>query len=197
MILELDLHLLYKSGLSPNQFIFCDLLREGHYLILQKLIKTTGFVNKESITDLLSKKYVISNEYFNLNDFNSTIRFLSITDKFKSILPVKNNDPFQDILNLYPTKTLRPDGNTDYLKTGIKKCNTKYNNIIKRNPSKHELIVEALKYELNIRKKENTLKFMKRLPKWISDEEWEVFIQRMEDDNGNNKVNNNYGGNLL
>jgi len=196
MILELDLHLLYKSNLTPNQFIFCQLINEGHYLILQKLIKETKFINNEGVIDLLSKEYIVSNEYFNLNNFESTLRFLKSTEKFKKILPEKKDDPFEDLLSIYPAKIIRPDGSTDYLRTALKKCKIKYNNIVKRNASKHKLILSALEYELNIRKKENKLSYMKRLPKWLDDEEWQVYAQRMEDDK-NKTIDKSYGGDLL
>ncbi|HPJ00551.1 MAG TPA: hypothetical protein PLN65_06925, partial [Enterococcus sp.] len=47
-----------------------------------------------------------------------------------------------------------------------------YNNtIVKNSFRKHERILKALKYEIEIRTLEGSLKYMKRLPKWLNSEE--------------------------
>jgi hypothetical protein len=87
----------------------------------------------------------------------------------------------------YPTKVTRPDGTTDYLRSDLKRCKKKYNNITNGKLKKHIEILNALKFEVETRTKEGNLKYMKRLPKWLMEEGWTLYQERMNDTTNQNK----------
>lgn len=183
MIIEVDTEVLRKSNISILQYFIGYFLLTKEFKKLAKLItEEIGFdIFKTLIADLESKSFM-----HNMNDnTQKEWSYDSIIVRNKFIELVKDyqaEDMFDELLKIYPIKVQRPDGNMDYLRTDVARCRKMYNNtIIKKSFKKHEDIIKALKFEIEIRKKEDSLKYMKRLPKWLASEDWKVFEERMKD----------------
>ena len=63
-----------------------------------------------------------------------------------------------------------------------KRCKKIYNNIISGNPSKHRFIIKCLEKEIEYRESHGSMRFMKRMPTWLSSEAWTTFTDMAEDD---------------
>ena len=181
MNVEIDTTLLLKNHINANQFMLAYLLFKQEYTILENLIQE---IDKKTL--ILDIKYLEDNRFIhNLNlklDINSDIDFSSIIvrNKFSSLFKA-DVDLFEEFLSIYPVKVQRPDGFFDYLRTDIKRCKRRYNQIVAGKLTKHERLIEALKYELKTRELEGSMMYMKRLPKWLSSEDWKIYEERMND----------------
>lgn len=178
MTIEIDTDLLLKHNLNANQFMLAYLLYKGEYTIITDLIES---VDKNTLKSDLEH---LENERF-VHDLNTgtelDLSSIIVRNKFMSLFKA-DVDIFEELLELYPVKVQRPDGFYDYLRTDAKRCKARYNRIVAGRMSKHDRILKALKYELDTRKAEGSMMYMKRLPKWLSSEEWKVFEERMKDD---------------
>ena len=172
MILEIDLNQIANSKLSGNQFIICYLLFLKHFDYLNMYLTANNFIFfKEDIEYLMNNEYVTRYQY----DEPLNIRGFSVTAKFINLVSNGKEDYFDEFLAEYPVSVLRGGGIVDYVRTGISKARIKYNMITRKNRSKHEHIVKCLQYELRKRESENSLGFLKKLPKWLEDEEWKAY----------------------
>lgn len=189
MTVEIDTNLLLEYHLNANQFMLAYLVYKEDLSTLSELIKN---IDKET---LLSDLRVLEECRFihNLNSDDGIIDLSNIIIRNNFIVLFKQDiDIFEEFLDLYPVKVKRPDGFYDYLRTDTKRCKRKYNQIVAGKMAKHNRLIKALKYELDIREKEGSIMYMKRLPKWLSSEEWKIFEERMKDDT-NTESNQSYG----
>ncbi|HKL75088.1 MAG TPA: hypothetical protein VJ881_03385 [Halanaerobiales bacterium] len=191
MRIEVDTELLFKYNITPNQFILIYLI-SNESKVLKDFI---NLVNKDELKkdlEVLEKVNFIHNlNTDNKLDFSNIV----VRDEFLNLINLKV-DLFQELLDIYPIKVRRPDGFYDYLKTDSARSRKRYNQLIRGNRLRHHKIIEALKYELKIRQKEGSMMYMKRLPKWLSSREWEVFEERMKDEEKEVESIGTYGTNI-
>lgn len=188
MKIEVDTELLLKYNITANQFILVYLISKE-----SKILK--DFINLVSKDELIKDLKVLEERNFihNLNTTNkSDVSNVVIRDEFLNLINVKI-DLFQELLDIYPIKVRRPDGFYDYLKTDSSRSRKKYNQMLKGNKLQHNKIIDALKYELKVRQQQGSMMYMKRLPKWLSSEEWQVFEERMKDEKNEEKLISTYG----
>jgi len=191
MRIEVDTELLFKYNITPNQFILIYLISNE-----SKILK--DFINLVDENELKEDLKVLEKINFihNLNT-NDKLNFSNVVvrDEFLNLVNLKA-DLFEELLDIYPIKVRRPDGFYDYLKTDSARSRKRYNQLVRGNKLKHRKIINALKYELEIRQKEGSMMYMKRLPKWLSSREWEVFEERIKDEEKEVELTSTYGTNI-
>lgn len=191
MIIEVDFDLLHELKLTANQFLLAYLIYKQDYQTIIKFIADTDekYV-REDIQKLELKSYIS-----NLNSSGALEpSALVARNKLNSIFQ-EEKDVFEELTEIYPVKVLRPDGYNDYLRTDMKRCRKIYQNILGASKLRHKAIIKALKFELEVRDREGTMKYMKRLPKWLAAEEWKVYEDRMNDKEDTNEPSS-YGTTL-
>jgi len=105
-----------------------------------------------------------------------------ISNTINNPVSISPNIYFEEFWNIYPSH----DGygqfkRTRSLKANKEGCNTKYNQYIKSG-IKHGDIIKALEFEIEDRKKSNSMKFMKNSLTWLNQKEWEVVNEMIEKD---------------
>ena len=194
MIIEIDTLVLEREKLTPTQFYVLQLLSETQTTSLQSWYDTLGFptVVDQELKNLIDLEFLMSyNTSVNI-DFTK----LKILPKGIALLGM-DRDWFQELVDRYPVKTIRSDGTKDYLRTDLTRCHRLYQKLTNGNLGKHEKIIDCLDYELRIRERENSLGYMKRLPKWLISEEWKAFEERMRDEESKDVEDHIYGTDLI
>jgi hypothetical protein len=97
------------------------------------------------------------------------------------IKQISNGNFFEELYNAYPVKVIRDGGISDYLRTERYNSSKLYEMIVARNQSKHEHILKCLQYEVNHRESEGSMRYMKRMYKWLLSKEWKSFEERIGD----------------
>lgn len=174
MLIEIDTIILNKYDISPNQYIFLYLLTIDSE---SSQVMHVSHINQQDIIDLVNKNIVQCESTIN---GEPDISKISIRPIFSTAL--NTSKCFDELLALYPVSVTRSDGTKDYLKTDTNRCRKTYNKIIGRNISKHQEIMDCLRFELDLRYSNGSLGYMKRLPKWIASEEWEVYKEAMKEE---------------
>jgi len=174
--MEVDIKILKDYNISPNQYILSYLLHKNDYIDFHNIKNLIGEEKLiEELSSLEDKGFIeIKKDSDPLNTSNIKVR-----NKFLFI--IEEGDYFDELLESYPTKVFRPDGTKDYLRSDVRRCRKNYNKIASSR-KKHERILKALEFEKKIREMEGSWKYMKKLPKWLSSEEWRIFEERMKDE---------------
>ena len=154
MIIEVDLNLLYQYELSANQYVLAYMLfKQDYHNFTRFLAVLTKKVAKADLSMLESKRYISNlNEDGNLEPGTIVVRN-KLTTMFK-----EEKDEFEELLELYPIKVLRPDGTKDYLRTDLKRCKKMYLQVLGASKTRHKTIMNALKFELKVREQEGNMK---------------------------------------
>ena len=97
---------------------------------------------------------------------------------------------------MYPISVTRPDGTKDYLRGDIARCRKIYNSHVGKSRSKHEYIIDALKFEITNRRINNKIGFMKRMSKWLVSQEWTLYDEFLKDKKVQKQVEEVYGTNV-
>ena len=180
MVIEYNTDLI--TEITPDQFIIAQLYYDRRLDIIKHFRKKLGDNFQVAVANLISAEYLKEEN----GDYYVTPKFIS---------EMRNEGMFEELLALFPTSVIRPDGTKDYLRAGHARCKIKYNAIIKKSKPRHDLILKCLQLELKTRKNENKLGYMKRLSNWISTAEWEAWEPRLEDESINENQSN-YGESL-
>ncbi len=171
--MNIDIEVLKDYKLTPNEYVVAHTVQNKNYKDFRALSK---LIQMDDILRSLEKKGFIKvpeEEGISLDDITVRNKLLFVFDE---------RDYFDDIYEEYPVKVIRPDGVKDYLRADVKRSRKIYYNKVNSSRKRHEKILKALRFEKEIREKENSWKYMKKLPKWLSSEEWKVFEERMRDE---------------
>ncbi|MFW6225431.1 MAG: hypothetical protein ACOC3V_00565 [bacterium] len=190
MMLEVSLETLIKNKLTAHQFLIVKLIHEKRFENLDKYIKSSKSLNniEEDLNHLNNVGLIDLYNSTNPKDFKN----IKVTSKF--IKEMSEDDYFDELVNLYPVKVVRKNGVTDYLRTERASSRRLYEMIVARNKSKHEHIMKCLRYEVDLRSREGSLGYMKRLPNWLVSREWKSFEDRIVDsENVQNQEITKYG----
>jgi hypothetical protein len=190
MNIELNTNTLIKKNITADEWLWLYLLDKRAYDVL---LKYQNISPLENHIDNLVTKRLVHNEPNNL-EFDKII----IRSNFTDLLDSK--DYFDDIMQEYPVKVIRPDGTTDYLRVDLNRCRKEYAKITKNNRELHIRIVDLLKFEVAQRTRDGKLSYMPRLPKWIDSQGWTAYEQYRNDLNpfiaGNQIESAGYGQGL-
>ena len=188
MVIEVDSTTLVRLNLPIKQYIICYLLKNNAHHQLLKYLKIDP-IDIPFLENMVKEGWITGS---NLNSITN----IQVTTKFKNLFEAK--DYFQELVDTFPVKVVRPDGNESYLRIGQKKAKLKYIRIIKNSRLKHDTIINALKAEIALRTRQNTLKFMKTLPNWLDGEEFKNYEHLFEDGKPLDIIEKkSYGTNLL
>lgn len=193
--MELDLLTLNHYKITAHQYLILHLLYKQKYDALFEYLCNTSFNNEEvfryDIDILIEKELISKYDYSSLLD----IRGYKVTTKGLQIVSEGITDYFDEFLQEYPTKVLRDGGIQDFLKSDLTRCRIKYNKLTKGKEFLHNHILDCLKYEVKHRTNTGTLKYFKKLPKWLDSEEWKAYEEELNKGN-DNKIDLGYGNNL-
>lgn len=188
MVIEFDTNTLVRLNLSVKTYTICYLLYKTAHHQLMKYLELDP-VDLKFMENMVKEGWITGS---NLNNITS----IKVTPKFRKLF--ENVDFFQELIDTYPTKVIRPDGTEAYLRTAQKQSKLRYTRMIKNSRIKHDTIINALKAEISIRTRQGTLKFMKTLPNWLAGEEYKNYEHIFEDGKPlDNNETQSYGTNLL
>lgn len=187
MLIELDLDEAKRLKITVNQFILITLLMSKHDI---KSLLDVIPVGNDDINNLITRDILTKESAYDPNDFTKLI----ITETFKTKVKVK--DFFTEFFDLYPASVTRTDGLKDYLRGDISRCRKYYDKVVSKSKSKHDHIMECLKFEIDNRKRANSLSYMKRMSKWLLSEEWLLYDEFMKDTSVQKQAGEIYGTNI-
>ena len=187
MIVEMNIDWLLKNKITANEFLVLQLLIENQEDRLTKVGKIFGEVeNSNILKSLLKMGFVV---------INATTGKITVTEK--ALKTFKGKGHFEELYALFPVSVIRPDGKRETLRTAKKQCQTKYNRIAKRKDI-HENILKCLKFEIAERTQNDSLKYMQKMPNWLSKETWTEYEEKMKVEEIIGKLEENtYGNELL
>jgi len=195
MLLQVDVESLIKNRITSDYFLVTQMLYDKQYDLLTQYL---DLYSKEEL-DLLFLGLVRTGMVDNRN-FPEQYDYNKLTVRSSFIKVLAQGDFFDELVQTFPASVIRTDGTKDYLRTDINRCRRLYSVITKNKYPIHSHILECLKYEVATRRLNVSVGYMKRIPKWLSSEEWKVYEQMMKDSDIsqiNNKTNDlGYGNNL-
>jgi len=175
MELKIETKFLLDNNLSPNEAVILNLLHEKRNKVI-----------KELSTKMRSDPFEI--EIPRLKELEliegNTLLSLKLTEKGLEL--VEARDYFNELLEAFPSSVVRKDGKTAYLRTAKKRSRDMYFKITRKRKDIHEHILSCLKYEVEKRTESNEMMWFKSLPKWLESEEWEVWGERMKEEERSN-----------
>lgn len=189
--MNINIKQLKEYNLTPNQYVLIYLAYNKRYSEFNKLFE---LLESNEFNHGLNK----AEEEGFVKVGQNLPEDLEIRNKFLFMIGKEGNDEenFDELVNEYPVKVIRPDGTKDYLRTDLSRCRKNYKKYV-TSKRKHDRIMKALRYEKKVREKEGSWKYMKKLPKWLVSEEWRVFEERMSDEKAEaNDKNLGYGQQL-
>ena len=102
-----------------------------------------------------------------------------VTDEFK--LQLFGKDLFEELLDLFPSTVIRPDGKKEYLKTDLRRSKSKYKTITNDQVDIHNHIMQCLALEIATRTANNSMKYFRRIFNWLNTEGWKEFENNLSD----------------
>lgn len=169
MNITFNLNTIVKQGLSADDFTICMLLKDRNLLSLKKydkILEGTLYKKLQKIKNLGFIRFMGIGDMPPLESIQTTLKFLEL---------ISQGDMFEELYNTYPASVSRPDGKKDYLRGLKAKCKIKYLRLIKENKTLHEHILDCLRCELEMKEKTNSMQYMKRMLKWITEEEYQKY----------------------
>jgi DNA-binding PadR family transcriptional regulator len=165
--MELNLDFLLNHKLSPNQFTILNiLLKYSRWSNIEATLTLLESGNEDLVS--LEKKGFIK----------KANKGYTITEDGKELLT--DGSLFSELLEVFPTKVTRPDGNIAYLKKDRSRSQTRYHRITRNRRDIHEHILNCLKFEVKERTLKGDLKWMKTLPNWLQSEGWLEWQDRLK-----------------
>jgi len=176
MKLDITTELLEHLKLTPNEYFVVSLVKQKEFNLLQKFLQ--NYISRETSESIFLKlielKYLTSTSYLqNSYDYSAC----KIGNELYSLL--RTDDIFDELLETYPISVIRTDGVVDYLRTDQKTCRLIYMKLTRNTQSEHQHILKCLKFEVNKRTRDGSLKFMPRMSKWLTQEAWKSYEDEM------------------
>jgi hypothetical protein len=176
MIIEFSVALLEQLKLTPNEFFIITLIKQKEFDQLLNYLREN--ISKEeserTFMKLIELKYLTSTSFLqNSYDYSRC----KIGNELYSLF--KTDDIFEELLETYPSSVIRTDGVVDYLRTDQKTCKMMYMKISHNNQADHQHILKCLRFEVDKRTKDGSLKFMPRMSKWLTTEAWKSYEDEM------------------
>lgn len=164
MVVELNLESLDEMGLTPNEFVFLTLIKQG-------ADDEAALISKYHI-DLESLQ---TNGWIKVWEGRTVIR-----DKFISNIEDDFDRMWHDLLSRYPIKVFSKDG-VRVLRAGDPesksnlKAKARYQKVVKTDITKHSFIMKCLERELLTRRTSNSLGYMQLLDTWVNNHSWDKY----------------------
>ena len=193
MTLDLDLILMeIDPKFSLNQLVFISLVKNDIKVKNQDVSKIVSLIDETDIQALIDKnvitRTIVGKKYrYELSE--------SLVEKLKEA----NNSSyfFDEFYELYPAYITRSDGTKDYLRSNVNKCRTFYNKVVGNSKELHEHILDCLRFELSDKHRKGKMGFMKRMFKWLTSNEWEVYEDCLNEESYSSKTPEIYGTEII
>jgi hypothetical protein len=167
MTIEMNIEYLLKNKITANQFLVLQLILEKQDDRLGKFKEVIGEDEYAKIIESLILIGFLIKENDKLQVTKECLRTF------------KGKGYFEELYLKFPVSVVRPDGKRESLRTARKQCERKYRNLAKRKDT-HEHILKCLEFEIKERTINDTLKFMKKMPNWLSSEVWKEYEEKMK-----------------
>jgi hypothetical protein len=172
MVIEISTALLDNLKLTPNEYFVITLIRQKEFDLLSNFLRT-NFSNTELenlFNKLIKLEYLTSTSYLqNYHDYSRC----KLSNKLYAL--IRTEDLFEEFMEEFPKSVVRTDGVIDYLRTDQKHCKQLYMVLTKNNRASHDHIVKCLKFEIEKRIRDGSIKFMPRMSRWLSTESWKAY----------------------
>jgi len=190
MVIDISLELLSKLKLNPNEYLLMELLRRKEYKLSAEFLEKnyTKEQSHEIFDKLLKLSYFTSNSYVENGYGYANVK---VSNSYKQL--VKTDDMFDEFVEYYPKSVIRTDGTTDYLRTDLRTAKLYYVKATRGLRAGHEHLLECLKFEVEERMKDGSIKFMPRITKWLNSQAWTTYQDRLMDAMSNTVGNTRYG----
>lgn len=174
LIINVNIDLILKSGLSIQDYLFLQLVKSGKKELMQEYHSQFGMLlTKEEVNRLIDGGYLLMLNKEGKYVFDN----FKVSDDFNKLTEIKVEDALQDIKDIYPKKT--PSG-ARHLQGDINKWGPKYLSIIKKDRTLHEKILRCIEAEKVHRKKNNQEEFWALLLTYVNNKRWELYIDSID-----------------
>jgi hypothetical protein len=177
MVIPIELTVLSKLEITVGEYALLYLLANRLTAKANDLLRLDSSITPDTIQRLIEKRLIHASHQSN------GINLAKVIVRNRFITEMKKGDMFDDLVAHYPIKVTRPDGTQDYLRNDLTRCRKLYNQILKSGEAEHSDVLEALAYEIYDRTNSNKMGYMKRLYKWITSEEWQIWQQKLKEVN--------------
>lgn len=189
MILELDTSLFDIGELSINQLVFITLCTNDIKGNNQDVHQFLSRISETEIQSLIDRDLIISTTLDDKTTYEPS-------EKLRNLLKT-DKSWFDEFYELFPVYVTRPDGTRGFLRANINKCRKEYNRIVGKSKAMHEHLMSCLKYELDDKLMTGKIGYMKTMWKWLTQREWEVTEEMMQDNNVSQQNTYGYGTGII
>lgn len=174
MIITFDTKILILNKITAHQLVLAFMINEKDAYLINEYLYSSNTLNTISQDlDVLQKVNLIKGYNGGIFNFDK----LKITDTFIKILA--NCNLFDELFLTYPEYVIRPNGKIDKVRIESNNVRALYNRITRGNYHLHEHILQCLREEIDWKERTDTMKYMKKLPKWVSDNHWQSFEKKL------------------
>lgn len=171
MIIQFDTKTLISNGITAHQLVLAYLIRSNDHALLMKYVFVSNTKHQlNSDLEALYNANFISGFRIDKIDWGK----IKVTNNFIKLLA--NESLFEELFLNYPEFVIRPDGTEGIVRTRDLSIAYFYNNnVVRGNKDIHEHILKCLEEEIEDRTRRDTLKYMKKLPRWLREEDWKNY----------------------
>ena len=177
MLIQVDVNSLINNLLKIDEFVILQLVYDKQYDLVSKYLSLYDSEEKKKLFNRFNLFGFVTN-YNNTEEYDPSK--LTLEPDFLRI--IANGDFFDELVQVFPVSVIRPDGTKDFLRNDLKRCKTAYSKITKNKYFIHQHILECLKYEVALKRREGKMSYFKRLSKWLASEEWKIYEQALNEE---------------
>jgi hypothetical protein len=172
MIVEISTETLKDFGISANDYLYLYLLSNKCYEVIVELNLDV------ELEDLQTKGLIKIGE---------ELQSHTVRDKFINYNRLPEDQMWSELLSYFPLKVSGNRGEVRVLRSkdaesaNNSQAKKKYLAYLKGSTLRHKEVVDALKNELDIRNKSNSLFYMQMLNTWVNQRTWEKYIDLKAD----------------
>lgn len=190
MILELDTSLFNIGEISINQLVFLTLCTNDIKANNQDVHQFLSRISETEIQSLIDQDLIVSTTLDDKISYEPSQKLLDFLKPDKTW--------FDQFYELFPVYVTRPDGSKGFLRANLNKCRKEYNRLVGKSKAMHEHLMKCLQYEIDNKMITGKIGYMKTMWKWLTQREWEVTEEMMQEDNSTITQNNySYGTNII
>jgi hypothetical protein len=175
MIINFDTNILISNKITAHQLVLAFMINEKDSYLLHEYLGASGTINDvtKDLNRLQEVKLIkgYNGQFFNFDQIKTT-------EFFNKLLA--NYNLFDELFLTYPEFVTRPNGEIDKVRVETNNARALYAKITRGNYHLHEHILQCLREELEYKERTNGMQYMKKLPRWIADNNWKNFEGKMK-----------------
>lgn len=193
MTIDLDINFLkYEPNLSIGQLLFLSLVKNDNQTNHQEVSQIVNLFVESEIQDLIDRGLLTVTVGRTKKVYKLTSKVISF---IKNLPEVKSL--FDEFYELYPSYITRVDGTKDYLRSNVKQARKYYESLVGSNETLHRHIIKCLKSEVSEKLITGKIGYMKRMWKWLTNHEWEIYEDRINEQTTHKQKEDLYGTEIL